>query len=228
MLATIGYADRSMAQRPSGPEVQSDGKGYRVPLPLPIPSPKSGTLASPEVSEPISPPPQNFTDPRLRVSFHLAPGWNLSRRDHEVSTFHLDARTAPPTTQLKAVASLAFNPFPLSTFSGAFFYLSVTPRSTEAACEEQAHGGAEKPLNNLPVAKIPFARGLDEHGHLCTESRNVTYTAMRRGSCLRFDLTVNTFCGGDVTGVRELTDVELAKVFQRMEGILETVQMDSK
>ena len=199
-----------------------------VPQPVPVPTPKSLPASSNTVPDPANPAPQNFVDPRLQLSFHLASGWVLSLRDHEVSTFHLDARTAPPTTRLKAVASIAFNPFPLSTFSGAFFYLSVTPKSSESACTAQAHGGVERPLNSLPVAKIPFSRGLDEHGQLCTEHRNVTYTAMHREDCVRFDLTVNTFCGGDVSGVQELTDVQLAKVFERMEHILATVQFDSK
>lgn len=216
----------AFGQETVGPGLEPDGKDFRVPKPVPVPAPKPAPAPRLNFPEPTAPPPRDFTDTRLRMSFHLAPGWNLSLRDHEVSTFHLDARTAPRTTHLEAVASIAFNPFPFTTFSGAFFYLSVTPRSNELACAAQAHGGVEKPLNSLPVAKTPFTRGLDEHGHLCTETRNVTYTAMRSGSCLRFDLTVNTFCGGYVTGVQELTDVQLATVFQRMESILETVQFD--
>ncbi len=228
LLGGIAVSKRAFAQEPPNAIDQMETQQPTVPKPVPVPVPKALPAPSGDVPEPLEPPPRDFVDPKLRVSFRLASGWNLSLRDHEVSTFHLDARTAPPATQLKAVASLAFNPFPQSTFSGAFFYLSVTPHSSELACVAQAHGGAEKPLNNLPVAKIPFARGLDEHGQLCTEVRNVTYTAMRGRSCLRFDLTVNTFCGGDVTGVKELTTVQLAKVFRRMEDILNTVQFEPR
>ena len=207
-----------------GAQAQVEKK--QVPRIVPVPVPK-GIIAPPaNVPEPQDPPPQNFVDRQIPLYFHLGPGWTLARKDKEVSTFHMDARTAPATAQLKAVAMLAFNPYPRSTFSGALFYLSVIPHITEKACEAQTKVKPDKPLNPLPVAGMKFSRGLDEHGAICTESRDVTYTAIRNGSCLRFDLAVNTFCGGDVTGVKEMTDGELANVFRRLEGILDTVKFD--
>ncbi len=200
----------------------------QVPKVIPVPVPK-GIVAPPwRALEPSDPPPQNFVDPQMPLYFHLGPGWTLARKDREVSTFHLDARSAPETAQLKAVAMLAFNPYPRSTFSGAFFYLSVIPGVTEAECEVQTKLKPERSLNALPVGGLKFSRGLDEHGKICTESRDVTYTATRHRRCVRFDLTVNTFCGGDVSGVKDMTDLELASVFKRLEGILDTVKFEGR
>ena len=192
--------------------------------PVPVPVPPLYKAAP----EPTDPPAQTVEDSRTRLSFRLPAGWNLSRRDGEISTFHLDARSASRRTELRAAANLAFNPYPYSTFSGALFYLSVTPRSTMAACAAQTTTAPEKVLAPLTVGDLSFMRGLDEHGHICTESRDVTYTAMRQGSCVRFDLAVNTFCGGEVSGAKDMTDQELGHVFQRLEGILDTVQFKGK
>ena len=82
----------------------------------------------------------------------------------------------------------------------------------------------EQKLATMKVGGVPFWRGLDEHGGICTEHRNVTYTAEVKGSCVRFDLTVNTFCGGEVSGARDMTDLELADVFRRLERVLDTVE----
>jgi hypothetical protein len=138
----------------------------------------------------------------------------------------LDARSAPVRAQLRTVASLAFNPFPLSTFSGAMFYVSVTPRMTDAQCAAQTTTKPDKPLPSATFAGVTFKRGKDEHGQVCTEARDVAYTTMRGRSCVRFDMTVNTFCGGDVSGAEEITDAQLGAIFKRMEGILETVKFD--
>jgi hypothetical protein len=86
----------------------------------------------------------------------------------------------------------------------------------------------ETPLPALPVGDVKFLRGRDEHGHICTESRDVAYTAMRGGSCVRFDLAVNSFCGGEVSGAQDLTDAQLGSLFKRLEGILETVRFTGK
>ena len=178
--------------------------------------------------EPAQPPAQMISDDVAQLRFALKPGWNVARKDKEISTFHLDARTAPRKAELRAVANLAFNPFPLSTFSSAFFYLSVTPRIAPSACMAQTSIAPEKPLRPETVAGTAFSRGLDEHGRICTESRDVTYTAMRNGKCVRFDLAVNSFCGGEVSGVRDMTDLELASVFRRLEEIMETVEFTSR
>ena len=103
-------------------------------------------------------------------------------------------------------------------------YFSVVPHLTAASCAEEAKAKPAKPLASLPVADVSFSRGLDEHGTICTEGRDVAYTAMHDGSCLRFDLAVNTFCGGEVSGAKDMTDAELANIFRRMEDILNTVK----
>lgn len=197
----------------------------RVPQVVPVPLPKGGKLvAPPRFVEPQDPPPQNFFDPRTGMYLHLGPGFRLERRDGQLSTFHMDARTAPRNAKLRAVAMMEFNPFPSSTFSGGLVSYSVTPGLTAEACKAQTRVSPEKPLATMAVGGIPFSRGLDEHGGMCTEARNVTYTALRGYDCVRFDLTVNTFCGGDVSGAKDMTDTELASVFRRLEQVLATVE----
>lgn len=197
----------------------------RVPKVVPVPVPKAAPAPAPRpFAEPQDPPPQNYVDPRTRMYFHLGPGFRLERRDGEMSQFHLDARTAPASAQLRAVAMMEFNPFPASTFSGGIVSYSVTPGLSAESCKLQTRVAPEKPLATMPVGGVPFARGLDEHGGICTEARNVTYTALRGHDCVRFDLTVNTFCGGDVSGAKDMTDMELASVFRRLEQVLDTVE----
>ena len=197
----------------------------RVPKVVPVPKIKLPPPSAPvRFPEPTDPPPQNFVDPVSHVYLHLGPGFRLERKDKELSTFHLDARTAPETARLRAVAMMEFNPFPASTFSGGMVSYSVTPGLTAAACEAQTRVKPEKALATMKVGGVPFWRGLDEHGGICTEARNVTYTAARKGSCVRFDLTVNTFCGGDVSGALDMTDQQLASVFRRLEMVLDTVE----
>jgi hypothetical protein len=203
---------------------QAGAQEMKVPKPVPVPplpAPKSrGPAVAPE---PTSPAAQTVEDARTHVEFRLPPGWDVTRRDGEVSTFRLDARTAPRRSDLRVVASLAFNPYPLSTFSGAMFYVS-SARVSSSACAAETTVKPEKKLDPVIVGDVKFARGKDEHGHICTESRDVAYTAMRGGSCLRFDLAVNSFCGGEVSGAEDLTDAQLGSIFKRMEGILDTVR----
>ncbi len=197
----------------------------RVPQVVPVPKIKPpGAPAPRRFVEPQDPPPQNFVDPWSRLYFHLTPGFRLARKDGEVSTFHLDARSAPDTAQLRAVAMMEFNPFPASTFSGGLVSYSVTPGLAAEACEAQTRVKPEKALATMKVGGVPFWRGLDEHGGICTEARTVTYTAERGRDCVRFDLTVNTFCGGEVSGAVDMTDQELASVFRRLEMVLDTVE----
>jgi uncharacterized protein YijF (DUF1287 family) len=61
---------------------------------------------------------RSFHDPAYKISFDYPANWNFTRRDHEISTFRLDARTAVRTTLMRAVVSMPENPFPDSTFSG--------------------------------------------------------------------------------------------------------------
>jgi hypothetical protein len=175
--------------------------------------------------EPTTPPARAFHDARSGISFKVPAGWDLNRRDHEVSTFGLDARSSIKTTQLRAVADITFNPFPQSTFSGAYFYASVTPHLSDADCARQASAKSASPETNQ-VAGIRFSHGHDEHGGVCIESRDEIYTTSHNGSCYRFDLVINSFCGGEVSGVRDINDRQLDSVRKRLEAILNTVQLD--
>ena len=178
------------------------------------------------VPEPTSPPARTVRDARDALSFDLPAGWNFSRRDGEFSTFALDARSAEDATQLRAVAMLDFNPFPYSTFSGALFYVSSTPHATAVSCGNQAAAPEAHRSSPLVIEGTGFQRGYTEHGGSCIESRDDIYTALRGTSCLRFDLVINTFCGGEVSGARDMTPEQLAAVRGRMEGVLRSVHFE--
>ena len=220
LLATIA-AGIIILLSPGNVPAQQHEPPRAVPLPRPVP-PLPGARGP--VPDPVSPPAQTVMEEHMHLRFRLPPGWNLARKDGEVSTFHLDARTAPHHAEMLVVATLAFNPYPASTFSGALFYVSQTPHSSPASCAAQTTFHPEKPLQPATIGEVPFARGKDEHGHICTEARDVTYTALRRGSCLRFDLAVNTFCGGEDSGAQDMTEAQLGAVFKRMQGILDSVE----
>lgn len=187
-------------------------------------NPLAASTARP-TPEPTSPPPQHLRDPHFGVSFDLPVGWNLSRRDGDLSTFALDARSVLPSTQMRAVANIAFNPFPLSTFSGALFYFSGSPRSTPLQCSNQATAAAPRKVAVAEIDSVPFNHGYDEHGAVCTEARDEVYTALHNGFCYRFDLVINTFCGGEVSGSRDMTPGELDSIRHRLESILSTVRI---
>jgi hypothetical protein len=178
------------------------------------------------VSDPANPPSRSFHDSRARITLQVPAGWNLSVKDGEVSTFKLDARSAPRATQMRALASIAFNPYPESTFSGAFFYLSLNSRLPAADCVRQAATPAPRTTSTSQIGGVAFTHGYDEHGSVCTEARDEIYTATHNGVCYRFDLIINTFCGGDVSGVRDITPAQLEAVRHRLEAILSTVQFD--
>lgn len=198
---------------------QSSERPMQVPKVVPVP-PLHPTAPA---KEPTSPPARDVRDPLDRLTFHLPPGWNLTRKDGEISTFHLDARTAPARSRLHIVASLAFNPYPISTFSGAIFYVSSTLGLSAATCAAETTTKPFEPLPPATVDKQTFARGKDEHGKICTEGRDVAYTAMRQNSCLRFDLAINSFCGGDVSGAEDLTENQLQAIYTRLMAIVDSV-----
>lgn len=196
--------------------------------------PTGGAQVRPPVSlavrppaEPTSPPAQHVRNARYGYSFDLPAGWNFSRTDGDLSTFALDARSSLPSTHMREVAQIAFNPFPYSTFSGALFYASATPRSTALECSNQATAPVSHPVSTQIIGGIPFTHGYGEHGKICTESRDEVYTSLRGSACLRFDLIINTFCGGDVSGARDMTPRELDAVRLRLERILSTVQFQA-
>lgn len=175
-----------------------------------------------------------FHDPAYKVSFDYPANWNFSQTDREISTFHLDARSAPRNASMRAVAAMPENPYPLSTFSGAYIYFSVTPRSSESACARQAappKGAgtkASRVTSKVTIADIAFTHGHDDQREICTVQRDEVYTTLHRGACYRFDLAINNFCGGQVSGVKDITDKELDQVRLRLESILSTVRFDPK
>ncbi len=185
-----------------------------------------------QVSVPEAPPvharQQSFHDGRFGVRFRVPEGWELQRKDGEVSTFHLDARTATPHTQMRSVAAIQFNPYPYSTLSGALFYFSVQKHATDAECARQAsapNAHATEVQETTDIDGMNFAHGHDQHGKICVEARDEVYTAYRKGSCYRFDLAMNTFCSVS-SGAADLTDQQIQQIDQRMNSILSTVQLD--
>jgi hypothetical protein len=178
----------------------------------------------PPLGEPTTPAGRRFSDSRYRVAFDIPAAWNLSRRDGEVSTFHLDARSAPATAQLRGVASISFNPYPQSTFSGALVYFSISPRTSDADCAQQAFLPLHRPATTTGINGISFSHGYDEHGGICTESRDDVYTAYHGKDCYRFDLVVNTFCGGEVSGVRDMNHAEMEDIRARERKILNSIE----
>ena len=200
----------------------------RVPKVVPVPVPKAPILVPDGVEDPKTPAARAVEDAVAGVSFRLPAGWNMERRDGELSTFHLDARTVPARARLRVVANMSWNPFPRSTFSGALFYVSVTPHSTPVSCAAQTTTKPDTKIPGAVIDEVKFSRGKDEHGGICTEARDIAYTAYRHGSCLRFDLAVNTFCGGEVSGAEDISEKQLTAVFGRMEGILQTVKFEKK
>lgn len=189
------------------------------------------TVAAAQVAVPDGPPAtahkQAFRDGHFGVRFQVPEGWSLAKRDKEVSTFHLDARTAPPKARMRSVAAIEFNPFPYSTFSGALFYFSVEPHTTDRECAQQATGPIKGPRlkDTQDIGGMSFAHGHDEHGQICVEARDEVYTAYRKGACYRFDLAMNTFCSVS-SGASDMTDTQLEQIDQRMANILSTVKLD--
>jgi hypothetical protein len=153
-------------------------------------------------------PSRTFHDPSYKVSFDYPANWTFARKDGEISTFHLDARSAVHKTSLRAVTAIPENPYPASTFSGAYVYLSVTPHSSDASCARQAEPPpAAGPAPARPavsqIAGVSFTHGHDEQKHIC-------------------------ICGGAVSGVKDISKQELDDVRGRMEAIMGTVRFDPK
>ena len=182
----------------------------------------------PAQSAPAVPAQRSFHDPAYRIAFNYPANWNFTRRDREISTFRLDARTAARTTLMRAVVSIPENPFADSTFSGAYLYFSVTPHLNDAACARQAAPTVQGRRGGVSeIAGISFAHGHDEQRAICITQRDEVYTTLRRGACYRFDLAINTFCG-QASGVRDITPKELDAVRGRLEAILGTIRFDTK
>lgn len=179
------------------------------------------------VTDPTTPPSREFHDEHYGVSFTVPAAWELTRKDSSVSTFNLDARSALRSTKMRAVAMIDFNPHPTSTFSGALFYFSVTPNISATDCSAQATKLSPRKTGTATIDGVTFEHGYDQHGVICTEARDEIYTALRGNACYRFDMVINTYCGGDVSGVRDITPDELNSVRKRMTAILDSVRFDS-
>ena len=171
---------------------------------------------------------RTFHDRSFKVSFDFPANWTFSERDHEISTFRLDARSADKKTVLRAVTALPENPYPASTFTGAYVYLSVTPHTNESRCEQQAAPERSSKKEVSQIAGLNFAHGHNEQKQICTVERDEIFTTYRKGACYRFDLAMNNFCGGEVSGVKDVTEQELDTVLSRMESIMGTVRFDGK
>jgi hypothetical protein len=172
---------------------------------------------------------RTFHDTTWHLSFDYPANWTFSHTDHEISTFHLDARSAARSTAMRAVVAMPENPFPASTFSGAYVYFSVTPRASVAACAQQAAATPSgKPAHVTQIADISFAHGHDEVKDICIIQRDEIFTTLHRGACYRFDLAINNFCGGEVSGVKDITPAELDQVRARLSSIFSTIRFDPK
>ncbi len=167
----------------------------------------------------------SFRDNHYGVRFQVPPGWTFTLKDREISTFRLDARSAPPASEMRAVASMSFNPFPQSVLSGALVYFSVARHVNDRECAAQAAGTKAGNADAENIGGMTFVHGHDEHGGICVEARDEVYTAYRRGSCYRFDLAVNTFCAVS-SGAAELSREQMRSLEARMAGILSTVSLD--
>ena len=179
---------------------------------------------------PTAPPtegkPLDFHDEKYGVRFIVPPGWKLSKKDREVSTFRLDARSATRKSQMRAVAMLEFNPYPQSVFSGALLYYSVERHATDVSCAAETGPARDRGTKDVQnIGGMNFAHGHDEHGDMCVEARDEEYTAFRKGSCYRFDLAVNTFCSIS-SGAQDLSVMQMRSIEQRMTGILSSVSFD--
>ena len=213
----------------------------RRPLPVPgmdAPKPAPGAatakkhagvkgITEPDDPEHPTPAATDFHDARYHLSFHVPAGWNFERRDGVLSNFGVDVRTTKRTLDVRGVASINFNPYPVSTFSGANFYYSVMPKATAASCAAHATAAPLKPQKDVRVGGLPFKHGRDEHGSVCTESRDEVFTAMQGRSCLRFDLVVNTFCS-QTSGAMDMSKDQLADVDGRLAGILDSIKVEGK
>lgn len=177
-----------------------------------------------QITIPLAPQPSakpyTFSDTRFHVRFLVPAGWQFTTKDGEVSAFHEDVTSAPPASEVRAVASLNFNPYPRSTLSGAMFYFSVSRNSSEQQCAVQA-----TPSTDIQeIGGMKFTHRHDESGEICTEARDDVYTAYRKHACFRFDLEIHTFCAVS-SGAQEITVSQLQDIEQRLTGILSTVAL---
>lgn len=180
-----------------------------------------------EPDEPLHPDPATarpFLDPKYKVGFTVPAGWNLETKDGLLSNFGSDTRTARRRSDVRGVAAINFNPWPISTFASAIFYYSVIPRANAEMCAAQTTSKGVKALPTATIDGTPFHHGRDHHGKVCTEARDEMFTAMQGNACLRFDLVVNTFCQ-ETSGAMEITPAQLQDVDGRLATVLGSVTL---
>jgi len=168
-----------------------------------------------------------FHDSKYGVRFVVPAGWTLSKKDHEVSTFRMDAPKTTARNEMRSVMSMTFNPYPLSTLSGSFLYYSVERHATDEDCQQQATVSA-KPKERPDVQNIGGVNFIHDHkesGVLCLESRDDMYVAFHKGSCYRFDVVVNFFCS-KVSGADDITLKQMNELEGHAADILSTISFD--
>ncbi|MEK6398988.1 MAG: hypothetical protein V4734_12940 [Terriglobus sp.] len=166
-----------------------------------------------------------FRDAKYKLSYKVPAGWDTERKDGILSTITKDTRNAKPGMQVRGVSAINYNPYPPTTFSGALFYYSVVPKSTALSCSALATAGHLKAKPDVTVNGLTFKHGQDQHGGICTESRNEVFTTLSRNACLRFDLVVNTFCH-ESSGAMEMNAQQLGDLNTRLANILGSIHID--
>ena len=180
-------------------------------------------FSTPDEPANLKPAASTFKDAKYKLTLRIPAGWDVEHRDGVLSNLGKDVRTAKSTMNVRGVAAINYNPYPPTTFSGALFYYSVVPGATAAACTALATTGHLKPKPEIKVQGLTFQHGQDQHGGMCTESRDDVFTTMQGKTCLRFDLVVNTFCPQS-SGAAELNGPQLADINTRLGNILGSLQ----
>ncbi len=180
---------------------------------------------APEEPEHPQPAARDFRDRKDGLTLRIPAGWDLEQKDGVLSSFQKDVSAMRGPFHLRAVATLTYNPYAYSTFAGAAFYFSTLTHSNAQVCASQTKAPTAKAQSDVAIAGIPFNHGQDHHGMICTESRDDVFTTMRGGTCLRFDLVVNTFCS-QTSGALELSPKQLGDIDTRLGGILQSIHVD--
>ena len=166
-----------------------------------------------------------FRDSKYRVTYRVPAGWDTEHKDGILSDLEKDVRSANRSMQVRGVSAINYNPYPPTTFSGALFYFSVMPNATAQSCGVLATTGKLKPKPDVTIAGMNFKHGQDQHGGMCTESRDEVFTTLKGNACLRFDLVVNTFCS-ESSGAMEMNAQQLGDVNTRLANILGSIHID--
>ncbi len=106
-----------------------------------------------------------FHDAKYGVRLRCRRGGASAARTTEVSTFRLSTRGRRRSERRCARwLRSRFNPFPLSTFSGAWFYFSVQPHRTTGGLCGAGGASAEGAGEVEKIGGMDLWHGHDEHG----------------------------------------------------------------